>query len=913
MEDQVLGLANKLTSLNNVDIDKVSKLVDKFGLYEAARIIGYDISHYDNLLMSGRLAIESLKQRAPKTFYDYALVMKERLHSDIFNFIMKNGSELQAMINEKEELDYDHDWFSGNTMITQYSAYPSHGEAPVETPQYTWMRIAVQFYHNHKNALKEIKKAYDDMAIGYYTPPSPTIFNAGMKQPQMASCFLMTIQDSLDSIIGTGIYNGAMISKATGGLGFDVSNVRHSEIGSIGMSNGIIPMLLLYNDMVRYVDQGGGFRKGAATIFLRPHHLDVLDFIELPRKVGDKHARAHDLNICLWTSWLFWERVKSDGDWTLFCPARAPQLNELYGKEFTEAYIAAELDPNIKPHHKKVIKARDLFNKILSVQRETGMPYLMNGDASNIKSNHRHLGYIKSSNLCLEVIQFTDENNIAVCNLHSLSFRMYGKGQLNKSLKDKFMAFRECVDFDLLSKISRRVLNNLNAVIDQNWYPLDKVKEKMVDGVKTKVEKPGIINKTNKRHRAVGMGASGFAELLHILDLSFEDNDTNIVNKMLFGCMDFNTAAQSVRLAIIDGAYETFEGSPTSEGKLQFDLWAEEFEVLGPNPVRKKEDDKPLSPETWGQKEIKLYDKEENHIDTIKPEWDDLKRCIRKYGLRNSLRIALMPTASTAQIRRNTESIEAPQTNLYSRKVLKCSYPVLNRYLVDDLQKLNLWNKYTVEYLRVKNGSIQNFNVYVNNNPSFYPSFTKDNERLLYLEKKYKTMWEIPQKVLINLAAERGRHIDQSASTNIFIKDCTDEKLQACHLYSNMKGLKTLMYYLRQTGGETIKFTADPKLISYITGLSVDVVKDDKSNKPLKHKLANSTELNNSVELNNPTELNNSTELNKPDQLTKSIDQLGNLLAKTSKISGASMDELNSSNELTTKKKYKCDDHSCCS
>lgn len=787
-------------SLLTVDQKYVTELVEKFGLYGSARILGYDISHYNNLLMAGRLAIEDLKIKAPKTLLEYGHIMKNRLNETVFEFILVNHEQLQKVIDENSANDYDHDWFSANTMITMYCAKPTYDSDPVETPQYTWMRVAIQMYHN---SITEVIQAYIEMSKGYYSPATPTILNAGMKNHQLASCFLLTIDDDLECILKTGVYYGGMISKSSGGLGFDVSRIRHSEIGDIGWSHGIVPMIYMYNSMIRYVDQGGR-RKGAATVFLRPHHIDIEDFVELPRKVGDKYARAHDINVCLWTSWIFWDRIRTDGQWTLFCPAKTPQLNDISGEEFTREYLLAEQDTSISPKYKKVVSARDLYNKILNVQRESGMPYIMNGDAANIKSNHRHLGYIRSSNLCLEIIEFTDNDTIASCNLHSLSLRMFAKGPIiGRAIVDS-------VDFNLLASVTRNVVNNLNSVIDNNYYPLDKPGS------------PGIINKSNKKHRPVGLGASGFAEMLHILDLPFESPLTNEVNKMVFACIYWNAFAQSVQLAITDGKYDSFEGSPTSEGKLQFDLWAEEFKILGPNAVRKEEDDIPIDPSSWGQKEFILY-QDGFQLDTIFPTWDDLKRCIMKYGLRNSLLTALMPTASTAQIRRNCESVEAHQNNMYSRKVLTCSYPVLNRYLVSDLESLGLWNETTVEYIKTKNGSVKDFNTYILANPDLFPKFKVDNlNRLLHVEKKFRTMWEIPQKVFMNLAAERGRYIDQSASTNVYIKDCSDDKLRACHMYANSLGLKTIIYYLRQTGGETIKFTADPKMAKHIKGVEVE-------------------------------------------------------------------------------------------
>ena len=803
-------VTNLSKDLNIKDIQKVIELVDKYGFYESARILGYDINHYDNLLLAGRLAIEDLRLKSQKTMKEYANLMKKQLNEPTYDFIMNNHEELQKAIDKYSHLDYDHDWFSANTMITMYSAKQSFLQGAIETPNQTWMRIAIQMYYD--TSLEAVIKAYKEMAKGWYTPASPTIFNAGLTNHQMASCFLLSVDDDMESILKNSVYRAGLISKASGGLGINMSRVRHSEIQNVYYSCGVTPIIGMIDSLIRTMNQR---RKGSSTVFLRINHIDIEDFINIARKLGDKNTVFHDVNICVLVSSLFFHRVQTNDKWTLFCPARAPQLNDVYGVEFAKLYIEAENDPNILPHHKKVVNARDLYSKIIDIERESGMPYLMNSDAFNLKSNHRHMGYINCSNLCLEIIEYTDKDTIAVCNLHNLSLRMFGKGPVQG---DNLV---DAVDFKKLSYISRRVVENLNKVIDHNWYPLDKI----VDG---KVV-PKIINNSNKKHRPVGMGVSGFAELLFILDLAFEDPRVNVLNKMIFACMYWNALAQSVQLAIVEGAYESFPGSPTSKGLLQFDLWKEEFEVIsahpeyfGVNNIRKREDDEPMDPSVWGQLPYEMYSSDGILLDTIQPTWNDLKICIMKYGLRNSLLIALMPTASTAQIRRNCESVEAHQNNLYSRKVLKCSYPVLNRYLVKDFEKLNIWNSNAVEYIKVKNGSILGFTKYVSENPKLFPDFTGDYDRLSFLEKKYKTMWEISQKAMLKLAAERGRYVDQSASTNIYIRDCTDEKLTACHLYANMLGLKTLMYYLRQTGGEIIKFTADPSMIQHIEGVSVE-------------------------------------------------------------------------------------------
>jgi ribonucleoside-diphosphate reductase alpha subunit len=809
-ENVVHDTINKVAKgLKNVDLDRVKELVNKFGLDGAARILGYEISHYNNLLMAGRLVIEHIRNIGPKTIFEYAELMKPRLNVPVYNFIMENHEKLQKALDETMELDYDHDWFSANTMMTMYSVKYGNNKIAIETPQYIWMRVAIQLYHS--KSVERVLECYKEMITGWYTPASPTLFNSGLKEPSMSSCYLLTINDNLESILKVGVYYAGMITKASGGLGIDVSRVRHSEFGNNGESAGIVPMLRVYNDNTRYVKQGP--RRGAATIFLRPYHLDAEDFISLPCKVGEHNTRAHDLNFCLWTPWIFWQRIQEDGNWTLFCPAKVPQLDNIYGTEFAKAYIMAENDPTIMAPYKKVVKARSFYDRILDVQRETGMPYLMNGDACNIKSNQRHMGYIRCSNLCLEIVEYTDEKTIAVCNLSSLSLRMFANGKIDRTLPvDE--ALPKVVNYSKIGHISAQVTENLNSVIDENWYPLDKIKNGTL--------KPNIINKSNKKHRPIGIGASGFAEMLHILDLPFEDPVVRILNKSIFACMYWNALAKSVELAIKDGPYESFPGSPTSQGRLQFDLWKEEFEIVGPNQVRKQEDDEPLDPSFWGQKEYVLYASDGvSVIDTIEPTWDDVKRCIMKYGLRNSLLLAPMPTASTAQVRRNCESLEAHQNNMYSRNVLTCSYPVLNRYLLEDLEELGLWNFYTPEFLKVKNGSIQGYTNYVQDNPDLFPNFTGDFDRIQHIEKKYKTMWEISQKTFLQLAADRGRYIDQSQSTNIYISDCTDDKLRACHLYSNSLGLKTIMYYLRQKGEDTIKFTADPSLISHIQGVNV--------------------------------------------------------------------------------------------
>jgi ribonucleoside-diphosphate reductase alpha subunit len=751
----------------NVDNDKLSELISRHGLYEAARIVGFDISHYDNLLAAGRMAITHLRSSAPKTLLEFSQLMSDRLSGEVRQFIAVHHVELQHAIDNTAS--YEYDWFSANTLIKTYSSRPSLMHDYCETPEYLWMRVAIALYHD--TGVEAVLSAYRDMARGYYTPASPTLFNAGFRHGQMASCFLFSIRDSMRSIL-EGITIAGAVSKNSGGLGIDISLIRHSEIDGMYMSDGILPLVQLYNDTVRYVNQKGR-RKGAATLYLRPHHIDIEDFIDISKKVGDRYARAHDVHTCIWTGWLFWDRVISDGSWSLFCPKKTPQLNDVYGVEFAKLYEQLENDPSIP---KRTLRARDLYKRIVSTQRETGLPYLMNGDSCNIKSNHRHLGYIRQSNLCLEIVEHTGKNKIAACNLHSIVLKEFVKSRLTGE------GFTDAFDFPLLARIVRTCVLNLNAMIDKNWWPLDKK------------QGAGKIHISAQNDRPLGIGVCGFHDVLCLLDIHFTHPATYTLNKLIFGCMYFNALIESLQLAIIHGPYPTYVGSPISQGKLQFDLWREEFELLGPNAVRTREDDEPIDPTSWGQTAVVLSNGE-----TVHPSWSSLKELIVKHGVRNSLLLSVQPTASTAQIRRSSENVEAYQSNFYVRNVLSSSYVVLNPYLVSDLEEIGCWNDSVVELLKANNGSCRGLSTLYRGQYS---------ERLAYLEVKYRTVWEISQKVFLKLAADRGRYICQSQSTNIFLTDCTDEKLQAIHIYSNMLGLKTLMYYLRQGSGEVINYSS---------------------------------------------------------------------------------------------------------
>jgi ribonucleotide reductase alpha subunit len=1070
-----------------------------------------------------------------------------------------------------------------------------------------------------------------------------------MKKPQMSSCFLYTVEDDLKSILG-GIVEGGLISKLSGGLGLDVSRIRHSEIGTIGASSGIVPMLRLYNEMIRYCDQGGK-RKGAITIYLRPHHIDIYEFIDVVKKTGDQYSRAHDINTAIWFPWLFWKRVRTDGKWTLFCPAKTPLLNDTWGTEFEKHYeeyerLAEEKENqylSLKKQLEKlnqaetkdenyvhikeayfqskrdrithrVVQARDVLDEIIKTQRKAGMPYVMHGDACNMKSNQKNLGMIRSSNLCvspdtliltnngyveigkmvdqevdvwngsrysrvtvkhtgkvdrllkvtlnnglylkcteehkflmpsesnqnnidprrayrlearrlivgdkisnflipngfqdpknvvhdtskvitsvqglsvqsieviegetdtycftepennaglfngiltgqcLEIIEHTSKDEIASCitgdtliktkdglkrldsfeeadvyvpyldddhisgdasfvnakridqgvkpvfkvllkngtmikatgdhkfltkvddqytwkqvkdlglddelmlssskkdicvdfhfqegmnmyeeqlyhhieklnhnaqsslllgyiynhhryennvytielyhgdklipyfldigivplvyhnpdrivihgmsakrlsdylklpfesdveeyseftsklsetpvllgeeqvwdlyvpdkhhfvangivshncNLASIALKKYAKGYIDHT-KPFEQEMRNKIDFHKLGEISESVTRNLNKVIDNNFYPLDEEGEGFF--------KPGKISSTNKKHRPLGIGVSGFAELIYGLDLVPESEETRLVNKAVFACMYYHSLVESVKLSLINGPYDSFEGSPMSKGILQFDLWKEEFQIKGSNALRKAEDDEPIDPKIWGEKEIHLA-----NGDVIEPSWDSLKKAIMKNGCRNSLVLALMPTASTSAViaQGATETTEFPMANLYSRKLMNGAYPIINYFMVNDMKQLGHWNESTAQFLSANDGSIKGYAKFLQmKNPSLS---AETINRLQYLEKKYATMWEIKQSWLLKLTADRGRYVDQSQSTNIYLADPTDDQLRALHLQTDMLGLKTGMYYLRSRAAmDPIKFTTDPEIMNFVNNKMVE-------------------------------------------------------------------------------------------
>ena len=594
-----------------------------------------------------------------------------------------------------------------------------------ERPQQMLMRVAIGI---HKRDVKAAITTYHLMSEGWFTHATPTLFNAGTPKPQMSSCFLLTMkEDSIGGIYDT-LKSCAQISQSAGGIGLAIHDIRATGSyikGTNGTSNGIVPMLRVFNDTARYVDQGGGKRKGSFAIYIEPWHADVFDFLDLKKNHGKEENRTRDLFLALWIPDLFMKRVKDNGEWTLMCPHECPGLSDVHSEAFEKLYLQYEKDGK----GRKTIKAQDLWFKILESQVETGTPYMLYKDAANSKSNQQNLGTIKSSNLCTEIIEYTAPDEIAVCNLASLALPKYVK-------EDKSF------DHDKLFEVTYQATVNLNRIIDENFYPVEDAK------------------KSNLRHRPIGLGVQGLADTFILMGLPFESPGAKALNKEIFETLYFAAMTASKDQAIEFGTYETYAGSPVSNSIFQYDMWG----VVPSN--------------RW--------------------DWSQLKAEVKKHGVRNSLLLAPMPTASTAQILGNNECFEPYTSNLYTRRVLSGEFIIVNRHLLKDLVKAGLWNRDMRLKIMSANGSIQNI--------SEIPQDIKD---------LYKTAWEISQKTILELAADRGAYICQSQSLNIFMENANFAKLTSMHFYGWEKGLKTGMYYLRtKAATDAIKFTVDQAISS---------------------------------------------------------------------------------------------------
>ncbi|MDP1746096.1 MAG: ribonucleoside-diphosphate reductase subunit alpha [Bacteroidota bacterium] len=682
--------------------------------------------HPDYALLASRIAVSNLHKNTNKSFsktmealYSYIDPKTGKkaplIADDVQEIIQKNAQELDSTIIY--DRDFGYDYFGFKTLERSYLLKLNGMVA--ERPQHMIMRVAVGI---HKDDIASVIETYNLMSERWFTHATPTLFNAGTPKPQMSSCFLLTMKDdSIDGIYDT-LKNCAKISQSAGGIGLSIHNIRATGSyirGTNGTSNGIIPMLRVFNDTARYVDQGGGKRKGSFAIYLEPWHADIYEFLDIRKNTGKEEARARDLFTAMWTPDLFMKRVEANGDWSLFCPNEAPGLADCWGEAFEKLYTKYEKEGRAR----KVIKARELWTAIIDSQIETGNPYMLYKDACNAKSNQQNLGTIKSSNLCTEILEYTAPDEIAVCNLASIALPRFVEG-------GKF-------DHQKLFDITYVITKNLNKVIDRNYYPVAEAK------------------KSNLRHRPIGIGVQGLADAFILMRFPFDSPEAILLNKEIHETIYYAAMTASKDLAKVEGTYETYEGSPVSKGVFQYDMW--------------------------------------NVTPSNRWEWDVLKEEVKKHGVRNSLLLAPMPTASTSQILGNNECFEPYTSNIYSRRVLSGEFVIVNKHLLKDLVKLGIWNDSLKNKIIIANGSVQNIEVIPAN-----------------IKALYKTVWEISQKVIINMAADRGAYICQSQSLNLFVQDANFAKLSSMHFYGWKAGLKTGMYYLRtKAAADAIKFTAD--------------------------------------------------------------------------------------------------------
>ncbi len=693
--------------------------------------------HPDYATLASRIIISNHQKNTDPIFSNVMMTLQEFTDSKgqnkplvsqkLWDFTDHFSKELNEMI--VHERDYLIDYFGFKTLERAYLFRVNN--TVVERPQHMWMRVAIGIHgdlnNDHQEALRLVKETYDLMSQKFFTHATPTLFNAGTPRPQMSSCYLIAMEDdSIEGIFST-LKDCAHISKWAGGIGLHVHNIRSkgSHIqGTNGTSNGLVPMLRVFNNTARYVDQGGNKRNGSFAIYLEPWHPDIDDFLDMRKNHGDEEMRARDLFYALWISDLFMERVKANAKWSLFCPHECPGLSDVYGDKFVSLYEKYEEEGKAK----KIVNARDLWFKILDAQMETGTPYILYKDAANKKSNQSNLGIIKSSNLCCEIIEYSDKNETAVCNLASIGLPTF----VNTETK--------MFDYDKLHEVTKVVTNNLNRVIDINFYPTEKTR------------------KSNMRHRPIGIGVQGLADTFILMDIPFHSEQAKEVNKLIFETIYHASLEKSNEISISEGQYSSFEGSPASKGILQYDMWDKE-------PTKGR------------------YN------------WDTLKESIMKHGLRNSLLVAPMPTASTSQILGFNECFEPFTSNLYSRRTLAGEFVVVNKYLMKELIELGHWSEQIKNNIIANKGSIQQLTV--------LPE---------HIRNKYKIVWEIPMKHVIDMAADRGAFICQSQSLNLWVEDPTYNTLTSMHFYSWKQGLKTGIYYLRRKAKhQAQQFTIEPE------------------------------------------------------------------------------------------------------
>lgn len=741
MFDKITSRVRKLCyGLNNlVDPVKVAMRVIE-GLYDGVTTSELDnlaaeiaatmtVAHPDYARLAARISVSNLHKNTKKSFsetmtdlYDYINPRTGKkaplLAEDVYRVITEHSETLDSTIIYNRDFGYD--YFGFKTLERSY-LLKLNGKI-AERPQHMLMRVSVGI---HLDDIESVLETYELMSKKYFTHATPTLFNSGTPKPQMSSCFLLAMKDdSIDGIYDT-LKQTAKISQSAGGIGLSIHNIRATGsyiAGTNGTSNGIVPMLRVFNDTARYVDQGGGKRKGSFAIYAEPWHADIFDFLDLKKNHGKEEMRARDLFYALWIPDLFMKRVEEDGLWTLMCPNECPGLYDSHSEAFETLYTKYEEEEK----GRRTIKARELWEKILESQIETGTPYMLYKDAANRKSNQKNLGTIRSSNLCTEIIEYTAKDEVAVCNLASIALPMFIKG-------DDF-------DHKELFKVAKRVIKNLNRVIDRNYYPIPEARN------------------SNFRHRPVGLGVQGLADTFIKLKMPFTSDEAKALNKDIFETLYYAALTASMELAKAEGPYESYEGSPIAKGAFQHNMWGVKDEELSGR---------------W--------------------DWGKLRKNIKKHGVRNSLLLAPMPTASTSQILGNNECFEPYTSNIYTRRVLSGEFIVVNKHLLEELVNLGLWNEDVKQELMQANGSVQHIAV--------VPQEIKE---------RYKTAWELSMKDIIDMSRQRGYFIDQSQSLNLFMENANYAKLTSMHFYAWKSGLKTGMYYLRtKSAVDAIKFTLD--------------------------------------------------------------------------------------------------------
>lgn len=761
------------------ELKTLKTLINEIGYIEAAKHYGHNVKDYRNSKLAGRLIVEYARSQAPKSFIEAMSLLQIKPH--IFEWMKDYEEHLNEVLARTYDVDsVSYDLFSAQTMCLFYCRKMLIDGVMkiVETPQYLWMRVAIGLFRT--DGIQRVIEAYEDYLYGRINPPTPQIYNASMIRSQYGSCFVLSIDDTTKSIAKQ-LCNLGRISADCGGIGLSLSDIRHSEIRGGGSSKGVVPICIAVDSHMNLFNQGS-LRKGACTNTLNIWHIDIEDFIRTSKKDLGRYECAPFTNTAVWMPRLFRERLKSDGKWSLFCPAKTGDLNKLWGKAWEEKYL--ELESNAT----KVVKARDLMKLISETQIKTGMPYIMHRDSINEKSNQSHRGTIVVQNLCTEIVQYVEADLPAVCNLQSIN--------INAAVTENGF------DFQIIEKSARAAVEALNRTFEETQYPLDEF------DVYGKVVKKKMVNKSNNIDRPIGVGVCGYSDALQRLEIDYESPEARLFNRRIFAAIYWNCLVKSIELAIKDGKHGLFEGSNFSKGKLQPDCWIESFKD------RKKTFEMEIvNPADWGRETPHKLP----NGDEILPTWDSVREKIKIYGSRNCLLTAPMPTATSSNVRSVSECFEAPQTNFYSRKLMSGSAPIVNKYLQQKLKDIDLWfPDETINFLIEMRGSIRGYSIYLvvrgicaENDPRL--------DRVRKLEDVFKTMFEIKNTTVINLAAERGMYIDQSQSLNHYIKDGTRaEDLTKILLYAFDRDLKTVNYYIRQPSPEIITFTSNLKVKSDI-------------------------------------------------------------------------------------------------